>query len=283
MDTLSVSTVAAGADFKVRYKFVPAGASMALIAGTVTVALAARPGWMEDRSILAELAALHHLITIKEVQGMNRLGNGLLVEVSAGAIKKAVAKGSLKKEDAGTTAKAHVAHFSTFLATKYFEATIEVVPAGKWMECEAKRIVDDVITVEEYPDVRIESVLGGVVVRRHALNRFVERFMAASEIAAGRTLADIPDQRWTRAWKSLATILPQATRITIPPKEAQRIVSKYGMGVHVLHHWGSQNVFVIKEYGNARSLDLVTVLRGDEYCKLIELPKVMGQRLVYSS
>jgi hypothetical protein len=217
---------------------------------------------------------------VREIHGTHRLGNGLCVEVSAGAIKKAVAKGALKKEDAGTTAKTHVAHFSMFLATKYFEATVEVVPPGKWVEPESKRMIDETVCVDEYPVVHIGSVLGDVVVRRHALNRFVERFMVAAEIAAGRSLVEIPDFRWTRAWRSLESILPQSVKVTIPPKEAQRIMRKYGNDVQALHHIGSQNVFVIKNVG--RGYELITVLRGDEYCKLIELPKAAGQRLIYT-
>jgi hypothetical protein len=280
MDTLSVSTIADGDTFKVRYKYVPHGSGAASMAGSVTVCLAIRPDWTRDRGILAELAALHHLMYVREIHGVHRLGNSLCVEVSAGAIKKAVAKGALKKEDAGTTTKAHVAHFSMFLATKYFEATVEVVPSGKWVEPESKRTLDETICVDEYPVVHVGSVLGDVVVRRHALNRFVERFMAAAEMAAGRSLVDIPDYRWTRAWRSLESILPQSVRVTIPPKEAQRVMWKYGKDVHALHHIGSQNVFVVKDSGRGR--ELVTVLRGDEYCKLIELPRAAGQRLIYS-
>lgn len=280
MDTLSVSTVADGDSFKVRYKYVPQGCRLASVAGVVTVSLASRPDWIRDRVILAELAALHHLVYVREIHGTYRLGNGLCIEVSAGAIKKAVAKGALKKEDAGTTTKAHVAHFSTFLATKYFEATVEVVPPGKWQEIEAKRLSDETLCVEEYPAVHIGSVLGNVVVRRHALNRFVERFMAAAEIASGRSLVDIPDYRWTRAWRSLESIVPQSVKVTIPPKEAQRVMYKYGKDVYALHHMGSQNVFVVKDAG--RGHELVTVLRGNEYCKLIELPTAAGQRLIYS-
>lgn len=281
MDTLSVSTVPVDADrFEVRYKYAQLGAREPGVAGRVLVSLAQRPDWTQDRAILAELAALHHLLCVREVQGANRLGNRLCVEVSAGAIKKAVAKNSLKREDAGTTAKVHVARFCQFLATKYFQAQVEVVPPLKWKEQAAKRVVDEEITVDDVPDAGVDSVLGRLVVRRHALNRFIERCLAAAEIAQGKTLMEIPDERWTRAWRALETIVPQASRAAMPPHEAARVRSKYGTGATILHHVGSQCVFVVNQ-GPKRN-ELVTVIKGDEYCKLIELPKVAGQKLVYA-
>lgn len=277
MGTLSVSAIESGEVFLVRYKMIEQGAKMATISGKLTVSLGKR--FIQDRSILAELGALHHLLYVREVQGQRRLGNGLRIEVSAGAIKKALAKKSLKQVDSGKTEKEHVAQFCSFLATKYFEASIEVVHPGKWVDVPSKRQMDESITIDDYPDARISSILGDVVVRRHALNRFVERFTAASEIAAGVHLVDVPDSRWTRAWKSLETILPQAERANVPPKETKRIADKYGQGVHVLHHPSSQTVFVVRE--GAYGMGLVTVLCGDEYCRLTELPTHAGQKLIY--
>lgn len=278
MDTLSVSTIEVNGSFEVRYKMVTQGAKVATVSGVLTVSLNTR--FPMDRPILAELGALHHLLYIKEIHGQRRLGNGLRIEVSAGAIKKAVAKGSLKREDSGKTDKEHVARFCAFLATKYFEATVEVVQAAKWADMSSNRQVNESIAVDDYPDAKLSCVLGEVVVRRHALNRFVERFTAATEIAAGTSIVEIPDGRWTRAWKSLDTILPQAETVSIPPKEAKRIAERYGPGVIALQHRASQSVFILKQ--NSHGLSLVTVLCGDEYCKLTELPTQAGQKLVYS-
>lgn len=278
MGTLSVSTQEVGEVFQVRYKMVEQGAKVATVCGVLSINLNNR--FNLDRPILAELGALHHLLYVKEVHGQHRLGNGLRIEVSAGAIKKALAKGALKREDSGKTDKEHVARFCAFLATKYFESTVEVVPAAKWVEMPSNRQVDEAITIEDYPDAKITSALGDVVVRRHALNRFVQRFTAASEIAAGASMVELPDARWTRAWRSLEAILPQAERVTIPPQEWRRIVERYGQGMIALHHRSSQSVFVLKQ--NAHGLSLVTVLCGDEYCKLTELPTLAGQKLIYS-
>lgn len=278
MDTLSVCTIEVGDAFEVRYKMVTQGAKVATVSGVLTVSLNNR--FSLDRPILAELGALHHLLYVREIHGQRRLGNGLRIEVSAGAIKKAVAKGSLKREDSGKTDKEHVARFSAFLATKYFEASVEVVQPNKWADMPSNRLVNQSIAIDDYPDAKLSSVLGEVVVRRHALNRFVERFTAASEIAAGASIMEIPDARWTRAWKSLDTILPQAETVMIPPKEAKRIAERYGQGVIALQHRSSQSVFVLKQ--NSFGLSLVTVLCGDEYCKLTELPTQAGQKLVYS-
>jgi hypothetical protein len=282
MDTLSVSTLRTDdGGFNVRYRFVQEGGKLASVAGVVSVVLADRPDWQEDRAILAELAALHFLLEVRQVHGANRLGNGLRLDVSSGAIRKAVAKGALKKNDAGTTSRVHVAHFCQFLATKFFEATVEVVPPGKWSEMESRRESNEAITVETWPDASIVSALGKVVVRRHALNRFVERCMVPEEIAAGASLVDIPDYRWTRAWRALEKIVPQADAVQVPPKEAQRITRKYGADVHVLSHSSSQSVLILKKEPSG-DYSLVTVLRGNDDCKLIELPRVAGQRLIYT-
>ena len=42
----------------------------------------------QQKPIAAELYAIHHLLSVKEVMGSNRSGNGLQIRVSKGAIKK---------------------------------------------------------------------------------------------------------------------------------------------------------------------------------------------------
>jgi hypothetical protein len=208
------------------------------------------------------------------------LGNNLKIEVSSGAIKKACAKNALKTTDSGKTDKSTVAHFSLFLATRFLEAKIEVVPAGKWKEIEAREHADFSIQVGTAPVVTISTALGEAIVRRHALNRFVERYTAREEIRSGMQLQDLPDHHWTKAWKTLRKSLPQALVVTPPPQEAERLRRTYGPNSRFLQHHGTQAVFIfnIAPHG----LDFVTVLSDGEYCKITELPRQVGQRLVYA-
>jgi len=281
MDTLSVSTHPnQDGTFAIHYKWQQAGAKMPGRGGVVTVSLHQKNA--DDRPILAELGALHHLLCVEQVHGEKRLGNGITIEVSAGAIRKAVAKGALKQSDAGLTEKLHVALFSHFLATRFFEAQVVTVPAEKWIEGETKEAKDYAISIDAPITATLSSALGEIIITRHALNRFVERFAAADQIKTGATLLDVPDFKWTRAWRTLETILPRAAQVEIPKKERQRIHKKYGSGVIALHHADSQNVFIIKRewYG----LTMATAVRDSEYCKIVpKLPIYAEGRLVHQT
>lgn len=279
MDTLSVMTNPVADDaFVTRWKWRRDNASIPSLGGAVTVKLSSRHA--ADKIILAELGAIHHLLCVAEVQGANRLGNGLSIEVSCGAIKKAVAKGALKKDDAGRTDKLHVAQFSQFLATKYFEASISVVAPSR-QEFDEPRIIQNYESELDIPPMAfIPSEAGNIVVSRHALNRFVERFAAADQIKAGMALSEVPDHKWTRAWRILETIIPQSKRIDIPGTEWLRIVRKYGEDTLAIHHPDSMNVFIVKRewFG----LVMVTALRDSEYNRIVpKLPKYAGGRLIH--
>lgn len=257
MHTLSVTTSGAPDEeqFVVRWAWRASNASMPSKGGTVAVALNKR--YTEDRDILAELGALHHLLCVQQVHGQNRLGTGLTVEVSRGAIKKAVARGALKTTDSGRTDKTHVARFAHFLATRFFGARVQV---GRRPPGEPATALHVAITLDAPPLARIDSAVGPVVISRHALNRFVERFAAADMIKAGAELVDVPDQKWTQAWRNLQTFLPKAVPATgMLEREKQRIARKYGPGTIVLFHADSQLIFIIvrETYG----LVMATVLR----------------------
>jgi len=278
MDTISViACIEKNNCIDVRYKWRTNGAKAVKSSGSVSVHLNAR--YNEDRLILAELSALHHLLCVEQIHGKNRLGNGLKIEVTAGAIRKAVAKGSLKKDDSGRTSKINVAHFSQFLATQFFEAEVETVPSNKWVEEITQEENNYSIQINLPPMASIESPVGNVVISRHALNRFVESFAAVDQITAGATLSDIPNSKWTRAWQILNGLIPTSERVSIPDKEKERIQRCYGKGTVALHHQSSQNVFILKKEWFGATL--VTVLRDSDYCKIIpKLPTFDRGRIV---
>lgn len=279
MDTLFVSTQDAGDEFVTTWRWQPNTATVPSIGGTIDVTLGER--YTEDRRILAELGAIHHLLSVEQVNGQNRLGNGLAIEVSSGAIRKAVAKGALKKNDSGRTDKQHVAHFAHFLATKFFEAEVKVgkLPAG-----EPKTTRHFAITLDAPPVARMDSPLGPVIVSRHALNRFVERFAAEDLIKAGMDIIDAPDHKWTQAWRNLGNLLPKSERVAkMPEQEWRRIARKYGAGTIVLHHADSRNLFILKKepYGLVMATARRRNLESDRIVP--PLPKYVGGRLVHQA
>lgn len=265
-----------GGGFHVTWCRRTTGSTTPSAGGCVHVTLAEH--FQEDRRILAELAALYHLLCVEEVQGKGRLGNGLILEVSSGAIKKAVAKGTIKKTGTGRTDKPHVAHFAHFLATKFFEAEVKVGALPK----EEPRVVMNFEVECNAPTVaKVQSPIGDVIVSRHALNRFVERFTASEYSQAGIPLEDIPNRKWTKAWRTLEKMIGAATRLTnIPQKEWQRITRKYGSGTTVLHNADSDALFIVKEepYG----LVLATARKRSPTADRIlpPLPKFAGGRLI---
>jgi hypothetical protein len=280
MDTLSVSTTEHDdGSFAVRWKWRQAGGRLPSRGGVVRASLHA--SFAEDRTILVELGVLHHLLCVEQVHGENRLGNGLLIEVSFGAIRKALLKGALKTTDRGDTDKTHVALFGKFIATKFFEAGIEVVPPVKWKAEEPKVSRDYEIRVETIPSVTLPSVLGDVVVSRHALNQFVRRYVAKDIAPEKGPLTAVPDKKWTTAWRNLESLVPNAAHAAIPDEQEARIRRKYGPGAAVLHHFDAHHVFVLKM--NPHGLEIVTTMH-DEYCPFIpKRPRQMGQRLVYQA
>lgn len=279
MDTLSVSTCAEDdGQYATQWKWRRGNANMPSSGGTITTRVSAK--YSDDQVILAELGAIHHLLCVVQVQGTNRLGNGLAIEASCGAIRKAVAKGTLKKDAAGRTDKPHVALFSQFLATKFFEASISVVTPGRWALTQPRVVQNYEIVLDDPPMASIKSDAGDIVVSRHALNRFVEKFVAAEQIKAGQVLVEVPDLKWTRAWQILETIVPQSRQVDIQRSEWQRIVRKYGQDTLAMYHADSMNVFIVRRewFG----LVMVTAMRDSDYNRIVpKLPTYAGGRLIH--
>ena len=250
--------------------------------GIVTLSLNQK--WPADRKILAELAAIHHLLCIEQVHGKGRMGGNIEIEVSFGAIRKALLKGSIKDTDKGETDKHHVALFAKFLATKFFETKISVAQASKQNNLEPKITANHFITVDDVPGVFIDSAIGKVIISRHALNRVVGRVVAKDVAPDEDDLINVPDSKWTNAWRFLEKTLPKATQVEIPRKESARISKKYGAGVVALLHYDAQSVFIIKK--TAYGAEMITMLLDNEYNRITPprgLPRQMGQRLVYDT
>lgn len=257
-----------------------------LAAGTVTVELAARE--TRDRPIVAELAALQYLLCELQVCGPSRTGHGLEIEVTFGAIKRAVRHGALKATDQGKTDKSHIVPYTHFLATRFFEAEKRVVPNPAWANGCLLKYRSHTIVVNGPRESTLPTHLGEAVISRHALTRFVQRFIARDVLQAGGddehddpilTTADLDAKYWTRAWKSLARLLisQNTHRFALASFNfGERMVSRPGQKTaRYLHHPDSRAIFVLVPDGGR--LVLATVLRDFEGNKLFRAPRTFGE------
>jgi len=229
--------------------------------GVVRVSLQ-NSNWTQDRPILAELAAIHLLLDVEQVHGRRRLGNHIRIQTTFGAIRKALLKGALKENGCGETSKTHVALFSKFLVTKYFETEIGVLRHDKWCDEEPKLRLDFDLVVTKVPTVTVNSIVGPLVVSRHALNRVVGRCICRAELQAqGKSendLKHLPNHKWSSAWKHLERVLPNTIQGRVTESEHSRALRKYGKSPIYLWHRDSGLVYVIvsESYG----LELVTAI-----------------------
>ena len=278
------------------------------VAGIITVALGTR--WTSDRAVLAEIAAIFHLLCIEEIHGHNRLGVGIEIEVSFSEICKALDKDALRKTGRGLADTFDIALFTKFLSTKFFEANIKLreqqkftpVATGKISPISTlskfiasnffgsndkpvviapENIRNFDLVIERPPTVELWSSVGNIAVSRHALNRIVQRYMVSAGAPLGVELMTIPDNKWTRSWKWLERVLKDSEVVNIPEATLKWCIEKYGDGVSALRHVGSQSVFVLKRAPHG--FELVTILNDTHSNKLtagLKLPRLVGQRIV---
>lgn len=279
MDTLSLNTTSnPEGTFTTRWFWQQKSAKQPSKGGAITVTLSDR--WRRDRQILAELSAIFHLLETLAVHGQNRLGSNLRIEVSFGAIKKALAKGAIKTTDRGDTDKATVAMFARFLATKYFEADVKTLRSDKWRDIEPKQYSQDALEANSVPNVCIDSSIGPLMVSRHALNRLVGRKMYKDgrmlPDKEGEELLDVPDHKWSAAWAHLCRILPTAIQGQVSEREHKRVLRKYGKNPIYLWHQDSSMVYVVvrEPYG----MEIATSIH-DKYWIARNIPTQHGQQL----
>lgn len=159
----------------------------------------------QQKPIAAELYAIHHLLSVKEVMGSNRSGNGLQIRVSKGAIKK------LQKQ---RSTQHSLYSLTRFLLTRYQEAQISVEKRDDWLSHSFEEYSAENVTLRDIDEVINVPSIGPVVVTRHALERFVERF------ADGVT---------KHPWKALCSKLfsSSLTKVCLPEKVAAYKAKKY--------------------------------------------------------
>lgn len=279
-DTLSVQTRSGDGYYETAWRIWYNEGRQPTRGGVVRTRLAER--WLDDRPALAELAALHHLLESAKVRDPGRCGAALIVRCSFGAIRKALAKGALKRDGRGDTDKSHVALFARFLATKYFQAGVEVDKDADWMSVEPKHGLEaHEITADWPPWPSIQTPIGEVGVTRHALNRVVARQTSRNEVVTQGLdeddLRPLPDARWTTAWKYLQRVLPVCGPGRVSPEEHRRVIRKYGKDPKYLWHKDTCMVFVVVR--EPHGLELVTAMSDRYWSGRVEY-RQRGQSIV---
>jgi hypothetical protein len=193
----------------------------------------------QQKPIAAELYAIHHLLSVKEVMGSNRSGNGLQIRVSKGAIKK------LQKQ---RSTQHSLYSLTRFLLTRYQEAQISVEKRVDWISYSFEEYSVDNATVREIDEVINVPNIGPVVVTRHALERFVER---------------LSDGVPKHPWKALCTRLLSSslTKVCLPEKVSIHKAKKYNHSADFWSYGGSNMYFAIVPNGLTKVLVTVFTVR----------------------
>ena len=186
----------------------------------------------QQKPIAAELYAIHHLLSVKEVMGSNRSGHGLQIRVSKGAIKK------LQKQ---RSTQHSLYSLTRFLLTRYQDAQISVEKQDDWLSHSFEEYSVDNATVRDIDEVINVPNIGPVVVTHHALDRFVER---------------LSDGVPKHPWKSLCSKLlcSGLTKTQLPENVAIQKAKKYAQEAEVWQHVGSNMYFVMIPGGSIKTL-----------------------------
>ncbi|GIA60912.1 hypothetical protein VCSRO181_1577 [Vibrio cholerae] len=186
----------------------------------------------QQKPIAAELYAIHHLLSVKEVMGSNRSGNGLQIRVSKGAIKK------LQKQ---RSTQHSLYSLTRFLLTRYQEAQISVEKRDDWLSYLFEEYSVDNVTVRDIDEVINVPNIGPVVVTHHALDRFVER------------LSDgVPKHPWKALCSKL--LCSGLTKTQLPENVAIQKAKKYAQEAEFWQHVGSKMYFVMIPGGSIKTL-----------------------------
>lgn len=167
---------------------------------------------IEDPAIVAELSALHYLLSYRSVLGEGRAGNSVSISVSFGAIRRVVNRSSDKK---------HLFAHARFLGTRYSEAEIKVEKDGSWIRPEKANARRELLEVRE-PIEEIVDVAGygKVALSHHIIEQMMKRANYASVGAA---------------WRHLCSMLGgKLRRVSLPQRVVEHKALKHGdLGCHL--------------------------------------------------
>lgn len=179
--------------------------------GVIDVSVSATES--QDAAIIAELSAMHFLLSHKEVCGNDRAGNGMDINVTFGAIRKVAQNTSNKK---------HLFMYGRFLLARYADAKITVSKNSDWIRLErAENRREQLMVNEPIPETIQITGIGKVGLSFHIIDRMMER----------ANYANIGD-----AWRHLCRMLSgrNVSEVALPADVARQKASKHGaVGRHL--------------------------------------------------
>lgn len=146
---------------------------------------------LPDPHIVAELSALHWLLGQRSIFGETQTGKGLVLTVSAGAIRK-VGRASVASDPAGT-GKPHLLPYGHFLAARFAGAEIVVSHDTTWLKTPNGTPGETLTIRQPLRSLLTVPAVGPVEVSAHALDRFGQRLCQLE-----------PSERW-RLLRRIAT------------------------------------------------------------------------------
>ncbi|MBF4991054.1 hypothetical protein [Methylophilus sp. QUAN] len=226
----------------------PTGALETHKQGMITVALPSLEGSQGDQ--VAELAALHELLVLKEILGQARRGNGLIIHTSHGAIRKMTLwhkQGRSKPFSSG-----YLVPYGRYLFGRFADAEIAVSKDVSWVQdvITSPKLVTEITVKDRLPDfVHAGNGLGLVEITTHAIERVCQR----------NNGWDYPE-----AWRFIVNQLRGTSMYLITPELAkiQRIKSSYANGerwFNPAEGW----VFAFSKEGDHQVLSTMMVAERD--------------------
>lgn len=144
-----------------------------------------------DRIILAELAAMRHLLEDKGVAGKNIIGNAFT--------KLVVSSGAIRKLQAMRSDKSHLAPYANFLTTRFAGGKVSVSKDTRWFDGFQPECIEELQVTEPCREALRITGLGEVSVTHHVLERIADRLLAESDRSA------------QAAWKRLVSLASDPT------------------------------------------------------------------------
>lgn len=135
---------------------------------------------IQDRHIVAELAAIQHLLEDKAAAGRHVVGNA--------NTRLVVSRGAIRKLQRMESDKEHLAPYANFLTTRFSGCPLSVEKDKSWFAGFAPEPEDLLVSGPRRETLRVCG-LGEVSVTHHVLERFTDRFLSESEKAKASQIA----------------------------------------------------------------------------------------------
>jgi len=122
---------------------------------------------VSDPMVAAELAAIHHLLLVRQIAGQNRGADNLIINCHHGAIKK-LHRGRSSKKD--------LIQYAQFLRTRFASSVVKVKKSSQINTSTLSPGKEDIITLTGPLEYRIlNTSLGEVCLSYHVLDRYMTR------------------------------------------------------------------------------------------------------------